>query len=438
MRSLPLFVLLLVASFAHADDDVDRFVSNFIQKKQVPGVALLVRQNGRIVKMQGYGLGNLEQSAPVISQTIFQSGSMGKQFTAMGVMILAERGKLNIDDLISKYLDVPATWRGIKIRHLLTHTSGLGDYPESFDMRRDYTEDEIFKMVTAQPLNFAPGEKWSYSNLGFITLGVLIHKVSGQFYGDFLHDNIFVPLGMKTRIINERDIIPHRAAGYVLRDGEFKNQEWVSPTVNTTADGSLYFTIEDLAKWDEALESGKLVSAATYKEMWSPVKLNDGTFADYGFGWRLGKAPNGDPLIGHGGAWQGFATVIERYPKQHLTVVALSNRAGADVSYVARHVAAMLQPEFATPQPKRVSLDAVQLQKLAGEYRETPTINVVVDGDHLVTTFRGEKRVLFPTSELNFFEEESDRTYTFTSNAVGDITGLVIALPEKITFRRVK
>jgi CubicO group peptidase (beta-lactamase class C family) len=388
--------------------------------------------------MQGYGLGNLEQSAPVISQTIFQSGSMGKQFTAMGVMILAERGKLNIDDLISKYLDVPATWRGIKIRHLLTHTSGLGDYPESFDMRRDYTEDEIFKMVTAQPLNFVPGEKWSYSNLGFITLGVLIHKVSGQFYGDFLHDNIFVPLGMKTRVINERDVIPHRAAGYVLRDGEFKNQEWVSPTVNTTADGSLYFTIEDLAKWDEALESGKLVSAATYKDMWSPVRLNDGTFADYGFGWRLGKAPNGDPLIGHGGAWQGFATVIERYPKQHLTVVALSNRAGADVSYVARRVAAMMQPEFATPQPKRITLDAVQLQKLAGDYHETPTITVAVDGDHLVTTFRGEKRVLLPTSELNFFEEESDRTYTFTRNAGGEITGLVIALPEKITFRRVK
>jgi hypothetical protein len=116
----------------------------------------------------------------------------------------------------------------------------------------------------------------------------------------------------------------------------------------------------------------------------------------------------------------------------------LSNRAGADVSYVARRVAAMMQPEFATPQPKRITLDAAQLQKLAGDYRETPTINVAVDGDHLMTTFRGEKRVLLPTSELNFFEEESDRTYTFTRNAGGEITGLVIALPEKITFRRVK
>ena len=438
MKRFALPLLLLSTLFARCDDAVDQFVSTFLAKKQVPGVALLVRQNGRTVKMQGYGLANIEHDVPVVPQTIFQSGSMGKQFTAMAVLMLAERGKLNIDDPISKYLEVPATWRGIVIRHLLTHTSGLGDYPEKFDMRRDYTEDEIFAMVTAQPLNFAPGEKWSYSNLGFITLGVLIHKVSGQFYGDFLHDNVFVPLGMKTRIINERDIIPHRAAGYVLRAGEFKNQEWVAPTVNTTADGSLYFTVEDLAKWDEALESGRLVSAATYKEMWSPVKLNDGTFAEYGFGWRVSKAPNGDPLIGHGGAWQGFATVIARYPKQHLTVVALANRAGADVSYIARRVAGTLQPELASPQPKRVTLDAGLLGKLAGDYREQSTITVAVEGDHLVTTFMGEKRVLLPTSELTCFEDDSDRTYTFTRNAAGEISGLVVALPEKITFRKVK
>jgi CubicO group peptidase (beta-lactamase class C family) len=352
VKSFLVAVLLIAGSLAHAEDAIDRFVSTFIQQTHVPGVALLVRQNGRIVKMQGYGLANIEHNAAVIPQTVFQSGSMGKQFTAMAVMMLAERGKLKIDDPISQYLDVPASWHDIKIRHLLTHTSGLGDYPQSFDMRRDYTEDEIFKMVTAAPLNFAPGEKWSYSNLGFVTLGVLIHKVSGQFYGDFLHDNIFAPLGMKTRIINERDIIPHRAAGYILRDGELKNQEWVSPAVNTTADGSLYFTVEDLAKWDEALEAGKLVSAASYKEMWSPVKLNDGAYAEYGFGWRVSKAPNGDPLIGHGGAWQGFSTVIERYPQQRLTVVALANRAGADVTAIARQVAAILRPELASSPPK--------------------------------------------------------------------------------------
>jgi CubicO group peptidase (beta-lactamase class C family) len=168
--------------------------------------------------MQGYGLANIEHQVAVIPQTVFQSGSMGKQFTAIAVMMLTEEGKLNIDDPVSKYLNVPDTWKDIKIRHLLTHTSGLGDYPESFDMRRDYTEDDIFKMVTASRLLFAPGEKWSYSNLGFVALGVLIHKVSGKFYGDLLQERIFKPLGMtSTRIISEHDIIPHRAAGTCSR-----------------------------------------------------------------------------------------------------------------------------------------------------------------------------------------------------------------------------
>jgi CubicO group peptidase (beta-lactamase class C family) len=435
---LPL-LLISVATLASANDAVDDWVSQFIQKKTIPGVALLVRQNGRIAKMQGYGLANIEHQVAAIPQTVFQSGSMGKQFTAIAVMMLTEEGKLNIDDPVSKYLNVPDTWKDIKIRHLLTHTSGLGDYPESFDMRRDYTEDDIFKMVTASRLLFAPGEKWSYSNLGFVALGVLIHKVSGKFYGDLLQERIFKPLGMtSTRIISEHDIIPHRAAGYVLENGALKNQRWVSKTVNTTADGSLYFTIEDLAKWDEALESKKLVSETSYREMWSPVKLNNGTTAEYGFGWRVSKAPNGDPLIGHGGAWQGFATVIARYPKQRLTVVALSNRAGADVSYIARHVAGMIQPGLGAPKPKRISLEPAKLQKLAGDYREQTTITISVEGDHLCTIYMGKKRVLWPTSELAFFEEDSDHTYTFTREASGQISGLTIAVPEKIIFRKVK
>jgi CubicO group peptidase (beta-lactamase class C family) len=268
---------------------------------------------------------------------------------------------------------------------------------------------------------------------------VLIHKVSGKFYGDLLQERVFKPLGMtSTRIISEHDIIPHRAAGYVFENGALKNQRWVSPTVNTTADGSLYFTIEDLAKWDEALESKKLVSEASYREMWSPVKLNNGGTAEYGFGWRVSKAPNGDPLIGHGGAWQGFATVIARYPKERLTVVALSNRAGADVSYIARHVAAMMQTGLGVPQPKRISLEPAKLQELAGNYREQTTVTISVEGDHLSALFMGEKRVLWPTSDVTFFEEDSDRSYTFTRDASGQISGFTIGVPEKITFRKVK
>jgi CubicO group peptidase (beta-lactamase class C family) len=221
----------------------------------------MVRRNGKVVLLRGYGIANLEHGVRVTPQTVFQSGSIGKQFTAMAIMMLIEEQKLALDDPISKYLDVPENWSAIRVRHLLTHTSGLGDYPESFSLQRDYTEDQLLKMATEQPLAFAPGEKWSYSNLGYVTLGILIHKVNTEFWGDLLQQHVFAPLGMKhTRVISESDIIPNRAAGYMLKNGTLKNQEWVSPSVNNTADGSLYFTIEDLAKWAEALETRKLIS----------------------------------------------------------------------------------------------------------------------------------------------------------------------------------
>ena len=174
----------------------------------------MVRHNGKAALLRGYGIANLEHGVRVTPQTVFQSGSMGKQFTAMAVMILVEEKKLALDDPISKCLDVPKTWSAIRVHHLLTHTSGLGDYPESFSLQRDYTEDDLLNMIKAQPLGFAPGEKWSYSNLGYVTLGILIHKVSGQFWGDYLQQHVFKPLAMRqTGAISETDIIPNRAAG---------------------------------------------------------------------------------------------------------------------------------------------------------------------------------------------------------------------------------
>lgn len=436
-----LLTTLLLTSFVHAQDDIDRFVEGFIARKKIPGVALLVRRDGQVVKSKGYGLANIEHNVPVTPRTVFQSGSMGKQFTSMAVMMLAEEGRLRIDDPVSKYLQAPGSWDGITLRHMLTHTSGLGDYPEEFDMRRDYTEDELFRMVKASKLNFKPSEKYAYSNLAYLTLGIVIRKVSGKFYGDFLQERVFQPLGMtSTRIISEHDIVPNRAAGYVLRDGRLKNQSWVSPSLNTTADGALYFTIEDLAKWDAALDARKLISEEGYRQMWTSAKLNNGKPADYGFGWRVAATRTGQPVIGHGGAWQGFSTVISRYPAQKLSVVALANRAGADVSYIASRVAGMLSSELALPQPKTVAVPAEALQGLQGEYQneEQLKLKVEVEGDHLVTMFRGEKLVMRPTSESDFYEEDSDRTYTFTRDAAGAVKSVVVSLPEKMEFKKVR
>jgi CubicO group peptidase (beta-lactamase class C family) len=273
---------------------------------------------------------------PVKADTIFQSGSVGKQFAATAVMMLVEERKVGLDDPIQKYFpDAPETWNGIKIRNLLSHTSGLGEYENGprtkpdglFYLRLDMTEDELYKRIAAMPMDFKPGEDWSYRNTNYVLLGILIHRVTGKFYGDYLQERIFKPLGMtSTRIISDRDIIPHRAAGYELVKGELKNQEWVSPTFNSTADGTLYFTVLDLEKWDSALYTERLLKRSSLDQMWTVMKLNNGqpNKANYGFAWEI-KQINEHRVIEHGGAWQGFTCDISRYVDDKLTVVVLTN-----------------------------------------------------------------------------------------------------------------
>jgi CubicO group peptidase (beta-lactamase class C family) len=323
-------------------DTVAQYVQAEMARQHIPGLALLVSRNGEPVRAQGFGLSNVELQVPVKPVTLFQSGSMGKQFAATAIMMLVEEGKISLDDSITKYFpEAPATWKPVTVRHLLSHTGGFTDYPKNFDFRKDRSEDELLKIVEAIPLAFAPGTHWSYSNLGYLTLGILIHRVTGTFYGDVLQERIFRPLGMQsTRIISEADIIPNRAAGYRLVKGELKNQEWVSPVLNTTADGSLYFSILDLAKWDAALYSEKLLKRASLDQMWTVAKLNDGkpNSGNYGFGWEITDS-HGHRLIDQDGAWQGFKTQISRYVDDKLTVVVLANLAEANPGKIAEHVA---------------------------------------------------------------------------------------------------
>jgi CubicO group peptidase (beta-lactamase class C family) len=269
---------------------------------------------------------------------------VGKQFTATAVMMLVEKGKIGLDDPLTKYFsDAPATWNNVTVRELLSHTGGFGDYPKSFNFRKDWTEDELLKMVEGIPFAYPPGTKWAYSNLGYLTLGIVIHKVTGEFYGDFLQERIFRPLGMTTtRIISEEDIVPNRSAGYRLVKGELKNQEWVSPKLNTTADGSLYFSILDLSKWDAALYTEKLLKHSSLEQMWTVAKLNNGqpNSDGYGFGWSI-ENKKGHKVIGHGGSWQGFRTRISRYVDDKLTVVVLLNLAEGEPGPISDRVAEM-------------------------------------------------------------------------------------------------
>jgi CubicO group peptidase (beta-lactamase class C family) len=321
---------------------VTEYVKAEMQRQHIPGLSLMVVRNGKVIRAEGFGLANVELQVPVKPESVFQSGSVGKQFTATAVMMLVEEGKIGLDDPLTKYFaDAPASWKEVTVRELLSHTAGFGDYPKDFNFRKDWTEDELLKVVEGIPLAYPPGTKWEYSNLGYLTLGILIHRVTGEFYGDFLQARIFKPLGMKsTRIISEADIVPNRSAGYRLVKGELKNQEWVAPMVNTTADGSLYFTILDLQKWDTALYTEKLLKRSSLDLMWTPVRLKDGqqNKGNYGFGWFIDHRA-GHPCIHHDGSWQGFETAIDRYVDDHLTVVVLANLSESEPGKITQHVA---------------------------------------------------------------------------------------------------
>lgn len=362
-------ILLLSVAPCRAQQNIsariDTYIKTEMQRQKIPGISLAVVRNGKIELVKSYGLSNVEHQVPVKPETIFQSGSMGKQFTAAAVMILVEEGKLSLDDRITKYFtDAPESWKNITVRHLLTHTAGMGEYPPDLDMRRDYTEDGYLALIKSAPLAYQAGTKWDYSNLGYVTLGILIRKVTGKFYGDFLAERIFQPLGMTTaRVISEADIVPNRAAGYRLVKGELKNQEWVSPSTNTTADGSLYLTVLDLAKWDAALYQNKPLKQSSLAQMWTPVKLDDGKTKGYGFGWHT-DVIRGHRLIFHGGAWQGFKSFIVRVPDDQLTFMFFANSWETKDFKLARGLTAIFYPEFALPNVQPIEDNEPQVTTL--------------------------------------------------------------------------
>ncbi|NHZ90980.1 serine hydrolase [Massilia sp. CCM 8733] len=338
-----LFAAMVGAAAVHADPLDDAIIAE-MKRGHVPGLGIAVVKNGKIVKEMGYGEADVESGVRVTRQTVFQSGSVGKTFTAALVMLLAEDGKLSLDDPIARHLsNTPKTWEKITIRHLLTHTSGLGDPYAKLDMRKDYTDEELIALEATIPVLSEPGEKWSYSNMGYHLLGFICNKAGGKFYGDQLRERIFAPLGMGTRIISESDIIPHRARGYERVDGVLKNQAWVAPRLNTTADGSLYLTARDLALWDLALYDNKILNARVREASWTPVTLNDGKTAPYGYGWQV-DSRNGHRVIRHGGSWQGFKADLARFVDDKLTVVVLANSAAARPVKFVDIIAAHYQP----------------------------------------------------------------------------------------------
>lgn len=321
-------------------DPVREIVREEMVLQKLPGASIAIVEDGRIVRAEGFGFANLEHAVPATEHTVYQSGSVGKQFTAALVMLLVQDGRIALDDPIGRHLPgTPASWERITIRQLLTHTSGLADPYEALDLTRNYTEEELLAIDARVPVLFEPGARFSYSNMGYHVLGFLCSRVGGKFYADQLVERVFRPAGMTTaRLIDEHDLVPRRAAGYEYEGDTPRNQRWVSPTLNTTADGSVYLTVLDMAAWDLALTRGAPIASELQAAMRASAALSDGKRSDYGFGWAL--APfEGRAAISHGGAWQGFTTYYLRLPDEQLSVIVFTNRSGAKPETIARRIA---------------------------------------------------------------------------------------------------
>ncbi|MBC7367516.1 MAG: beta-lactamase family protein [Undibacterium sp.] len=373
-----LLIGLSAASLFAADDvgaRIDDLIHREMTRQKIPGVAIAVVQHGEVLVARGYGLANVEQDVPVDQNTIFQSGSVGKQFTAVLITLLIEDGKIALEDSVTKYFpEAPESWRSITVHHLLTHTSGIPNYESAdFDLQRNYTELELIRRATSLKPQFAAGARWSYSNTGYMLLGLLVKRVTGQFYGDVLRDRIFNPIGMKTaQVISDTDIVPRRASGYQLVDGALKNQAWVSPILNTTADGCLYFSLNDLLAWDQAWRSQAVLKPESWAMVKTPVHLNSGRTYPYGFGINLFDE-NGQTVERHSGAWQGFKAFRARYVGDDFSVLVLANLAQAMPDRIGDGIAAFFKSKrdaSPEPVPKENLAVTLRLTRLLGEARD--------------------------------------------------------------------
>jgi CubicO group peptidase (beta-lactamase class C family) len=329
---------------------VERYIRAELARQRIPGLSVAILRGDSLVLARGYGYANLEHHVRATDSTVYQVGSVTKQFTAAAVVMLSEQRRLGLDDPITRYLpEGESVWRGVTIRHLLTHTSGIPEIDTPDWWRHDYTESELVRLVATQPLGFVPGASWSYGSIGYALLGVIVHRVTGVPWADFLRDRIFRPLGMRSaRVNSDAAIVPNRAAGYEFVDDTLKNQWWASPTVKAMADLGLSLSVHDLVRWSIGLDQGKVLSRTALDASWTPVRLASGASYPYGLGWHLSQQ-RGYRRIGHGGSWQGFWTTIQRYPEFGLTVVVLANLAQANPESIAFGIAGLLEPALKPP-----------------------------------------------------------------------------------------
>ena len=391
--------------------------------------SVLIGKGDQVLFARGYGLANAEFNITNTPQTKFRLGSITKQFTAMAIMLLAEKGKLSLEDPISKYIEnSPEPWKDVTIHHLLSHTGGVPSFTSlptyGASMPLPTTPSKTIDRVRTMKLEFKPGEKFNYSNTGYVMLGAIIEKVSGQSYEKYLEENVFMPLGMKnTGYDSPTKILANRASGFEIAGDKLSHASYLDMTIPYAA-GALYSTVEDMHQWSMALDDGKLISPASATKMYTPVKNN------YAYGWAIGKR-FGRQTIGHGGGINGFQTDITRFPSEKLCVVVLCNNNRSQPGQVANGLAAIaLGEKYDLPKKRKFITVAPKILDLyVGDYQVAPglVLSITRDGEHLFGQATGQgKAELHAESETAFFVREANGVITFAKDATGKITHLTL------------
>ena len=417
---------LLLFSAASLADAIDDYVVAEMSKQQIAGVGLAVIKDGLPIKVQTYGVSNLELNTPVKPVTVFKIGSVSKQFIATAVLLLEDEAKLRLDDRITKYLDgAPREWDAITVSQLLSHTSGLPRESPGFDAAKVQSEADVIKAAYGVALRFQPGVKFEYCNLGYFILAEIIRKAGGTPWPDFVQRRIFEPLGMQsTRLASDTEIISERASGYALVDGRRQHS---ATLVAIRPSGAFASSIEDLLKWNAALDARRLLKAATWARAWTKAELNDGVKAPYGLGWYI-EEMGPYQVVHHGGAIYGFTAQYSRFDEQRLRVIVLANMDAARTDLMALRIAETFLPGV-LPRRKPMSLSAEALARFSGKF-SYPGIGVAttsVEGAalrwHLPAA--GAPVRYIPESTNAFYSEDDPRQ--LLSFSTGD-NGQLIAI----------
>lgn len=442
---LLLTVLYVLENYAQAPTDraVEKSLDSLIKsqfKAREPGIVVLAARKGKVIYRKAFGSANMELNVPLKPDMVFRIGSITKQFTAIGILQLAEQGKLQLSDSVQQYIkDFPSKGHTITIEHLLTHTSGIPDYmaidhPDPYIERHDFTPAFIINHFKNAPLQFVPGTKYAYTNSGYTLLAYIIEKVSGQKYHDYMRKQVLEKAGLKhTDYANELTIIPGRVSGYTRDKGFYQNTYYQSLSIGYGA-GDLLGTVDDLYAWNNALLAGKLVKKETLEKAFTPYPLQDGKITNYGYGWNVGNM-YGAPCIKHEGQVSGFISMESYFPVQDVFVAVLTNvKSGEDATSFSdqrfRLFGQIPQVVLGNLMPKEDKVSDAVMDTYTGKYKTVlgqKTITVKRTG-HTLFLVDGMAFRMYALTDRRFYlmDMPAETFVEFSKDNEGKVTGLIV------------